>query len=124
MGYCCVWLCIFVYCCVLLCIVVYCCLYLLYCCVLLFIFVILLCIVVYICYIVVYCCVLNSCPLLLVTLLTGLAQFGSGRYWVVSECCLDIWEGVWKEYQMCLESACKVSGSCKKDFFEPKIDQC
>merc|ERR1711954_493760 len=87
----------------------------------LFIFVILLCIVVYICYIVVYCCVLHSCPLLLVTLLTGLAQFGSGRYWVVSECCLDILEGVWKEYQMCLESACKVSGSCKKDFLSQKL---
>ena len=111
---CCVLLCIAVYCCVLLCVV-------LYCCVLLFIFVILLCIVVYICYIVVYCCVLHSCPLLLVTLLTGLAQFGSGRYWVVSECCLDILEGVWKEYQMCLESACKVSGSCKKDFLSQKL---
>ena len=46
---------------------------------------------------------------------TGLAQFGSGRYWVVSECCLDIMEGVWKEYQMCLESTCKVSGSCNGD---------
>merc|ERR1712177_130559 len=82
---------------------------------------ILLCIVVYICYIVVYCCVLHSSPLLLVTLLTGLAQFGSGRYWVVSECCLDILEGVWKEYQMCLESACKVSGSCQKDFLSQKL---
>ena len=100
-------LCIVVYCCVLLCIVVYCS--------------VLLCIVVYICYIVVYCCVLHSCPLLLVTLLTGLAQFGSGRYWVVSECCLDILEGVWKEYQMCLESTCKVSGSCKKDFLSQKL---
>ena len=52
---------------------------------------------------------------------TGLAQFGSGRYWVVSECCLDILEGVWKEYQMCLESTCKVSGSCKKDFLSQKL---
>ena len=52
---------------------------------------------------------------------TGLAQFGSGRYWVVSECCLDIMEGVWKEYQMCLESTCKVSGSCKKDFLSQKL---
>ena len=43
---------------------------------------------------------------------TGLAQFGSGRYWVVSECCLDIMEGVWKEHLRCLESTCKVSGSC------------
>merc|ERR1711875_191152 len=56
--YWCVLLCIAVYCCVLLCIVLYCCLYLLYCCVLLFIFVLLLCIVVYICYIVVHCCIL------------------------------------------------------------------
>merc|ERR1712013_745314 len=52
---------------------------------------------------------------------TGLAQFGSGRYWVVSECCLDIMEGVRKEYQMCLESTCKVSGSCKKDFLSQKF---
>merc|ERR1712115_221590 len=42
-------------------------------------------------------------------------------YWVVSECCLDIMEGVWKEYQMCLESTCKVSGSCKKDFLSQKL---
>merc|ERR1712115_23746 len=45
----------------------------------------------------------------------------SGRYWVVSECCLDIMEGVWKEYQMCVESTCKVSGSCKKDFLSQKL---
>ena len=25
---------------------------------------------------------------------TGLAKFCSGRYWVVSKCCLDIMEGV------------------------------
>ena len=46
---------------------------------------------------------------------TGLAKFGSGRYWVVSECCLDIMEGVWKEHLRCLESTCKVSGSCNGD---------
>ena len=44
--------------------------------------------------------------------LIGLAQFGSGRYWVVSECCLDIMEGVWIVHLMCLESTCKVSGRC------------
>merc|ERR1711954_397236 len=38
-----------------------------------------------------------------------------------SECCLDIMEGVWKEYQMCLGSTCKVSGSCKKDFLSQKL---
>ena len=44
--------------------------------------------------------------------LTGLAQFCPGRYWVVSECCLDIMEGVWKVQIRCLESTCKVSGRC------------
>ena len=43
---------------------------------------------------------------------TGLAQFGSGRYWVETKCCLDILEGVWKEHLWCLESTYKVSGSC------------
>ena len=43
---------------------------------------------------------------------TSLAQFGPERYWVVSKCCLDIMEGVWKVYLRCLESTCKVSGRC------------
>ena len=52
---------------------------------------------------------------------TVLGQLGSGRYLVVSECCLDIMEGVWKEHLRCLESTCKVSGSCKKDFLSRKL---
>ena len=43
---------------------------------------------------------------------TGLAQFGSGRYWAVSECCLDTIEGVWKVHLWCLERTFKVSGRC------------
>ena len=43
-----------------------------------------------------------------------LAQFGSRRYWVVSECCLDIMKGVWNVHLRCLESTCKVSGGCLK----------
>ena len=35
---------------------------------------------------------------------TGLAQFGPGSYWVVSECCIY--------YGGCLESTSKVSGRC------------
>ena len=42
--------------------------------------------------------------------LTCLAQFGSRRNWVVSECCLDIMEGVWNVRLRCLESTCRVSG--------------
>ena len=43
---------------------------------------------------------------------TGLALFGSGRYLVMSECCLDIMDVVWKEHLRCLESTYKMSGSC------------
>ena len=43
---------------------------------------------------------------------TGLANFGSGRCWVVFECCLDIMECVWKEHLRCLETTCKLSGRC------------
>ena len=52
---------------------------------------------------------------------TGLAKFCSGRYWVVSKCCLDIMEGVQREHLWCLESTCKVSRSCKKDFLSQKL---
>ena len=41
---------------------------------------------------------------------TSLAKFGSERYWVVSECCLDTIEGVWKVHLCRLERTFKVSG--------------